>query len=93
MPRRDGGRGDGLRAQAVLTGAERAATARDARGGRTGRGVGRTRGAVSEIPVVASNRGGLQVERVVDEDFWRPLGHGGRGVGHRVTRRRRRRAG
>lgn len=89
---RRSGDGDRKRAEAVLAGAERAAPPGDARRRRAGRGVGGAGGA-AEVPVVSAHRGGLQVERVVDEDLWGPLGHRRGRVGEGVAGRRGRRAG
>lgn len=81
MARGHGGRHDGQRerAETVLTGAEWAAPSGDAgRRGARGRAGGR-RGA-AKVPVEASDRGGLKVQGVVDEDLWGSLGDGWRGV-------------
>jgi len=94
VARGDRRRGDGnrQRVEAVLAGAERAASPGDAGRRRAGRRVGGA-GRAAEVPVVSAHGGGLHVERVVDEDLGGPLGHRGRRVGQRVAGRRRRRAG
>lgn len=76
--------GDRQGAQTVLAGAERAAPPGDP----GGRGAGRCvwgAGRAPEVPVIAANGGGLQVEGVIDEDLRGSLGDGGRCVGQGVA--------
>lgn len=95
MPGRDGGR---RRVdQVVVAGADHAAAAQHPGRGRAGRSAGRA-GACARlpqpvgIPLQASQRRRLEVQRAVDEVLGRPERYRRWGIGKRVAGGRRRRA-